>query len=94
MTAGSPLKPGPEDIERYERNYRGEVDGGALYRMLAEIEKSPEMAQVFGHLADSEDRHRALWEQKLTEAGARVPRARPSVRVKTVAAIRSCSMTI
>ncbi len=85
MTRESGATASAADIKRYERNYRGEVDGGALYRMLSEIETSPEMSEVFGHLARSEDRHRALWEEKLKEAGARVPRARPSVRVKVLA---------
>lgn len=72
----------PADIKRYRRNLRDEVDGAALYRLLAEAEKDPHLREVYERLARSEDRHRALWEQKLREAGAPVPQYRPSFRVR------------
>ncbi|WP_322795675.1 VIT1/CCC1 transporter family protein [Tepidiforma sp.] len=72
----------PADIQRYRRNLRDEVDGAALYRLLAEAEKDPNLRQVYERLARSEDRHRALWEQKLREAGVPVPEYRPSLRVR------------
>jgi VIT1/CCC1 family predicted Fe2+/Mn2+ transporter len=72
----------PADIDRYRRNLRAEVDGAALYRLLAEAEKSPHLREVFQGLAQSEERHRALWEEKLRQAGAEVPRYRPSPRVR------------
>ncbi len=72
----------PADLERYRRNLRDEVDGAALYRALARAEKDPNLRQVFERLAASEDRHIALWEQKLREAGAPVPAYRPSLRVR------------
>lgn len=72
----------PADIERYRQNLRDEVDGAALYRALARAEKDPYLRDVFERLAASEDRHIALWEQKLREAGAPVPSYRPSFRVR------------
>lgn len=76
------MSPTPADIKRYRRNLRDEVDGAALYRLLAEAEKDPNLRQVYERLARSEDRHRALWEEKLHEAGASVPEFRPSFRVR------------
>jgi VIT1/CCC1 family predicted Fe2+/Mn2+ transporter len=72
----------PADIERYRRNLRDEVDGIALYRALAAAEKDPHLREVFLRLAESEERHRTLWEEKLREAGAEVPRFGPSWRVR------------
>ncbi len=77
-------KASSDDIKRYIRNYRGEVDGGALYRMLADSEPDPELAAMFLHMAESEDGHRRLWERKLAEFGVALPNARPSARVKTL----------
>lgn len=75
----------PADIERYRRNLRDEVDGIALYRALAAAEKDPHLRQVFQRLAESEERHRALWEEKLRQAGAKVPHYKPSWRVRLLA---------
>jgi VIT1/CCC1 family predicted Fe2+/Mn2+ transporter len=81
--------PGPvEDrkrtVARYLSNYRDEVDGVAMYRMLAEAEDDPALKSLFLRIADSEQRHVALWERKLREAGADVPAARPSFRVRLI----------
>jgi hypothetical protein len=34
------------DIERYCQNLKGEVDGAALYRLLADAKATPELAEV------------------------------------------------
>jgi VIT1/CCC1 family predicted Fe2+/Mn2+ transporter len=70
------------DIKRYRANLRDEVDGAALYRLLAEAEKDPHLKDVYGRLARSEDRHLALWESRLRDAGVDVPEFRPSFRVR------------
>ncbi len=70
------------DIKRYKSNLRDEVDGVALYRLLAEAETNADLKQVYSRLAESEQRHIALWETRLREAGVEIPKPRPSVRVK------------
>lgn len=72
------------DIERYKENLKDEVDGAALYRLLAAAERDPHLKEVFERLAMSEDRHMNLWRDKLREAGAEVPDYRPSMRVKAL----------
>lgn len=62
-----------DDIKRFREFVKGETDGAALYRLLAEAEPEPNLRHLFERLADTEDRHRGLWEQKLREAGAEVP---------------------
>ena len=74
--------PGPADVSRYTENYKAEVDGVALYEMLGRAEKNPALKELYGRLATTEGRHLALWEEKLREAGATLPRPAPSARVR------------
>lgn len=79
------LSPGREsDIQRYRDNLKGEVDGAALYRMLAEVEETAELADVYRRLAAVEDRHAEVWRSRLREAGASVPALTPSLRVRVI----------
>ncbi|MGH2633301.1 MAG: VIT1/CCC1 transporter family protein [Tepidiformaceae bacterium] len=73
-----------DDIKRFQANLKEEVDGAALYRLLADAEKDPHLKALFGKLAVSEDRHLALWEAKLREAGGAVPSYSPSFRVRAL----------
>jgi VIT1/CCC1 family predicted Fe2+/Mn2+ transporter len=73
------------DIEQYRENLRAEIDGAALYRLLAEAERDPERAAIFGDLATVEDRHADVWRRKLREASATLPEdQRPSLRVRII----------
>jgi VIT1/CCC1 family predicted Fe2+/Mn2+ transporter len=72
------------DVERYRQNLSGEVDGAALYRLLADAEPTPELAEVYRRLAGVEDRHAELWRSKLRQAGAIVPEVGPSFRVRLI----------
>lgn len=73
-----------DDIKRFRANLKDEVDGAALYRLLAQAEKDPHLKEVYERLAVSEDRHLLLWRTKLWEAGAEVPDYKPSRRVRTL----------
>lgn len=70
------------DIKRFQTNYREEVDGAALYRLLAAAEKDTHLSEVYERLAVSEERHLALWERKLLEAGVVMERHGPSWKVR------------
>jgi VIT1/CCC1 family predicted Fe2+/Mn2+ transporter len=73
------------DIEQYKENLRGEIDGGALYRLLADAERDPERAAIFRDLAAAEDRHAGVWRRKLQEADvAPSSDQRPSLRVRII----------
>ena len=69
-----------EDIKRFMQNLAKEVDGAALYSVLAEKETRPEMKTVYQRLSESEDRHAAFWRKKLTEAGVTIPDIKPGWR--------------
>ncbi len=84
MTQAETGKASKEDIKRFRANLREEVDGAALYRLLAEAERDPHRRQIYEQLGASEERHLALWRSKLEAAGERVPDYGPSLRVRTL----------
>ena len=84
MTQTPPTTYTTADIKRFRTNLKEEVDGAALYRRLASAEKDPNLSALYSKLAESEDRHLALWEAKLREAGAEIPEYGPSLRVKAL----------
>jgi VIT1/CCC1 family predicted Fe2+/Mn2+ transporter len=73
-----------KDISRFRANRQKEVDGVALYTALAEIEKQPELAEVYKRMAASEEKHVIFWEKRLKESGANIPSRRPSWRAHTM----------
>lgn len=72
------------DIERYLTNRQKEIDGAALYRVLAETEKQPQLAEVYKRLAESEEKHAAVWEKKLEALKFTVPPRKLSWRTQTL----------
>lgn len=86
---GSAQSTGPTaaDVRRWRRNARDELDGAALYRAMADGEQSPELARVYRQLGEVEARHAEFWIRRLRERGARVPSARPSLRVRVLAVL-------
>jgi vacuolar iron transporter family protein len=73
-----------QDIDRYRANLKGEVDGAAIYRLLAQAEDAPELAEVYRRLAEVEERHADVWRSKLRDAGAPVPALEASLRVRLI----------
>jgi VIT1/CCC1 family predicted Fe2+/Mn2+ transporter len=73
-----------EDVRRYAANIRDETDGAALYRYLAAAERDERLRGIYERLAETEDRHRELWEARLRAAGLDVPVFRPSTRVRVL----------
>ena len=73
-----------EDIKRYFANRQKEIDGAALYRVLAETEKQPQMAEVYGKLAAAEEKHAAAWEMKLIDLNVTLLPRKPTWRASTM----------
>src|SRR5512138_3020613 len=73
-----------EDIKRYLGNRQKEIDGAALYAVLAETEKQPQMAEVYAKLAASEEKHAAAWEKKLENLKLPIPPRKPTWRAATM----------
>jgi VIT1/CCC1 family predicted Fe2+/Mn2+ transporter len=79
-----PTPPAPREIARFRNNLQGEVDGAALYRLFAEAEPHPDIATVYRRLAEAEDRHAALWREKLEVAVGEVPSLQVGWRVQVL----------
>lgn len=74
----------PKDIARYRTNLQKEVDGVFLYRALSATEKNQKLAEVYDKLSASEEKHAAIWENKIKEAGATLPPRKASWRARTM----------
>ena len=74
-----------DDIARYRANLRGEVDGAALYRALAEAETDPHLKEVYRRLAAVEEAHAEFWRRQLDRVGIKVTRPRPGWRSRALA---------
>lgn len=73
-----------DDITRYFANRQKEIDGAALYKVLAETEKQPQMAEVYRKLSASEQKHATAWEKKLTDLQVSLPPGKPSWRAASM----------
>ncbi len=74
---------GKERIARLRDMYADEVNGGALFRGLAEY-ADPQRRDVFLTLAAAEERHAAHWEQLLRESGVEPRTPRTPFRVRAL----------
>ncbi len=73
-----------KEIKRYKANLLDELNSAALYRALAASEKSPEIAEVYRRLADTEQDHAAAWAERLEDAGVKAPEFHPSWRTRVL----------
>jgi VIT1/CCC1 family predicted Fe2+/Mn2+ transporter len=70
------------DRARYRANLRAELDGAALYRLLAASAERPELVELYRRLAETEEAHAAHWRDKLRQLGDDRPDPGPSMRVR------------
>jgi VIT1/CCC1 family predicted Fe2+/Mn2+ transporter len=75
------------DVARFRENLQAEVDGAAIYRAMAGSESDPHLAGVYRKLAEVEERHATVWEEKLRKAGVEVRGRRPSFRARLLIAM-------
>src|SRR5437867_7210511 len=73
-----------EQIRRWKANLETEIDGIAIYRLLAQAEQDPERKTIFEQLAEVEVHHERVFREKLREAGVPVPERGPSLRARTI----------
>jgi VIT1/CCC1 family predicted Fe2+/Mn2+ transporter len=71
-----------QQVERYRANLQGEVDGAAMYRAMAELEKQPQRAEIYRRLAQVEENHAGFWRKQLAEAGLHVETPRTGWRTR------------
>jgi VIT1/CCC1 family predicted Fe2+/Mn2+ transporter len=70
------------DAQRFRRYLNEEVDGLYIYQQLAQIEEEPQLRDVYRRLAETEERHLALWQEQLRLAGADDAPGQPSRRAR------------
>jgi hypothetical protein len=73
-----------KEIESYIDFYLDEMNSATMYAALAEIESSPNLAEVYRRLASTEREHARNWAQKLKEAGGEAPQFSPTWRTRTL----------
>jgi VIT1/CCC1 family predicted Fe2+/Mn2+ transporter len=74
----------PDDAKRYKANLQGEIDSATLYRTLANVEKNPQLAEVYGRLAAVEEAHAEFWKKRIVALGKRVPRLHANFRARAL----------
>jgi len=73
------------DHKRYQNNFREEVNSAFLYRVAAELEEDKTLSGVYIRLAETEEKHAALWGEQLEDAGVAVPSRDPEFRSRALA---------
>ena len=63
-------EPGSSDLARFREHWQDEGDAAFLYRVLAGVERAAERRDIYGRLADVEDRHLEIWRALLEAHGA------------------------
>jgi rubrerythrin len=62
-----------EAIDRLLEAWRGEVEAGAIYELIAQREGDERRAQILRRMAAAESGHRARIERRLAELGVTIP---------------------
>jgi VIT1/CCC1 family predicted Fe2+/Mn2+ transporter len=73
--------PSPSDLARWRANLQGEIDGAHLYRSMAANAGDERFATLYLRLAQTEERHAALWRDRLRAAGGPTD-LRPTLRAR------------
>ena len=73
-------------LARWRRNLQAEVDGAHIYRAMAGNAGDGRLANLYGRLAEAEERHAGLWLDRLSDAASPV-RVRPSLRARVLAVV-------
>jgi VIT1/CCC1 family predicted Fe2+/Mn2+ transporter len=73
-----------DQFRRFLEYWQDEKNSSLLYRTIAEIESNPKIAEFYRKLADTEQKHAEVWEEKISGLGHQVPMFRPSWRTKVL----------
>ena len=75
----------PSDKEAALASLEDERNGAYLYDALANAEKDERLAEVYKRMADTERKHAAVWEERLSAEGVSLPPFKPTWRSRTLA---------
>ena len=74
--------PRSADIKRYQENLTGEQEASNLYREMVKAERNADLAAIYQRLAETEERHIAVWEARIREAGGEPKPYRASIKTR------------
>jgi vacuolar iron transporter family protein len=63
----------PDVADRLLEAWRGEIEAGAVYELIAARERNPERAEILRKIAEAEGGHRRRLEERMRELGIAVP---------------------
>lgn len=84
-TDGNPADVASGDLARYREYLRAEVDSAFIYRTLAGLEESQQLAEVYQRLAATEERHAEIWRTRLRAADEEPAATGPTRRARVLA---------
>jgi VIT1/CCC1 family predicted Fe2+/Mn2+ transporter len=73
-----------QDQVRYQANWQAECEASFLYRKMAAHEKNPKLQEVYEKLAANEDKHVALWANKLKAGGVEPGPFKPGLKTRVL----------
>ena len=73
------------NLARYRANFQDEIESAALYRVIAQAEKQPQLARVYLKMAEVEEEHAEFWVEKIVEGGQPEPDRRIGWRTQVLA---------
>jgi len=71
-----------DDAARWRTNWQNEVDAVETYRLLADLEKQPQLAELYRRMAAVEQDHVRHWEERMKAAGMAVGPQRASLQAR------------
>ena len=85
-TTSAPATPGgPPDLDSFQHHWQDEADAAFLYRVLAESEPDIRKKDIYGRLAEVEDRHLEIWSALLSQHGRSPGAHHPTARTRMLA---------
>ncbi len=70
--------------ERDRMYLRAEQESALLYEELSKAEQDPHLAELYRRMSEAEQRHAALWAERLRKAGQPIPTYTPGWRLRTL----------
>jgi len=75
----------PHQLDEFAGHWQDEAEAAYLYRVLAAAEADPHQRELYGRLADVEERHTRIWGDLLRSHGRPPASFRPGARARSLA---------
>jgi len=73
-----------EQVRQWQANLDDEINGIAIYQLLAKVEQDPDRRTIFEELAEVEEHHAKVFRDKLVAAGVTPKERGPGMRVRAI----------